>query len=67
MEVGAWVGTDISPMLLYLQKQGLHALLSYRSGLVPGSLACTLLMWNPCCDCPLSVYRLMLISWPVSL
>lgn len=35
MEVGAWVGIDISPMLLYLQKQGLHALLAYWSGLVP--------------------------------
>ena len=37
MEVGAWVGTDISPMLLCLQKQGPHALLSYRSGLGPCS------------------------------
>lgn len=35
VEVGAWVGIDISPMLLYLQKQGPCALLSHRSGLVP--------------------------------
>ena len=37
MEVGAWVGIDISPVLLYLQKQGPCALLSYRSGLGPCS------------------------------
>ena len=29
----------------------------------PLALACVLLMWNPLCDYPLSVYQLMLISW----
>lgn len=67
MEVGAWVGTDISPMLLCLQKQGPHALLSYRSGLGPCSPGLRFTDVESLCDCPLSVYQLMLISWPVSL